>query len=517
MSEQVGAVEPRIFTPPLRELSPTTSRGDAFIVFCREVLGVELYPWQKWLARHAMELNSDGTYRYRRVLVMVGRQNGKTMFASCLAAWWLFVESHEEPGRRPDEFKVVGVAQNLPTAALPYQWVSARCEPKPASPEDAARTIPALAALTSRVVKARGSEEIIAKSGARYQIREGKAARGQPAARVLMDEVREQHKWDGWNATSQTTKSFVNGQLWAITNAGNARSVVLQHLRTEALAQAELAGREGEAYAEAEGADPTIGFFEWSAPEDARPLDEDAILAANPSIGYSGLTVAKCRSDYGSMPEADYRAEVLCQYVPAKTTPYIDPKDYAACVVQEGTYKVAEGARTVWAVDTSADRKYTSIAGAVMCEDGIPLVALVREPRLSMLPVPDEMAALAREAGQYEVMLQERGCPAMEFAQPFEDKGLNVRRVPGSWFGIATGRLRDAIRERRVRFVQQESIELAVSAGVTRHYGETDAWDRRASAVDIAPLVACTLALYGLENPVDVPLSAYERRGFVSI
>lgn len=515
MRDGKGFTEPRIYTPPLRELTPETSNGFAFIDFCRDVLGVELYPWQKWLARHAMELNEDGTYRFDRVLVMVARQNGKTTFASCLAAWWLFVEAHIEPRKRPEQFKVVGIAQNIKTAALPYQWVLERCDPRPPTPEDAERVIPVLGDATSRIVRARGAEEIITKAGARYEVREGTASRGQPAARVLMDEIREHHKWDGWNSVSNTTKDFANGQLWGITNAGEARSVVLNTLREEALTQVELARSPD--YPKMEEADETLGFFEWSAPEDADPLDEDAILAANPSIGYGGITVKKCRASYRSMTEAAYRAETLCQYVPATVTPYIDPKDYEACVVADGSYTVPAGARTVWAVDTSADRKYTSIAGAVMCDDGVPLVALVRDPRLSMVPIPDEVANLAREASQFEVMIQERGCPAMEFVQPLEERGLNVRRVPGSWFGVATGRMRDAIREGRVRFVQQESVAAAVSAGVTRHYGETDAWDRRASVVDIAPLVACTLALYGLENPIDVPLSAYETRGLMKL
>ena len=521
--EKRGHVVPRLYTPPLREISPTTSNGDAFILFCKAYLGVELYPWQKWLARHAMELNSDGTHRYRRIIVLVGRQNGKTRFASCLTAWWLFVESNSEPAidrhaiRDPHDFVITGEAQNMKTALRPYTWLVDRCDPD-IKQADASLRVPELVNLTRKVVKKNGDDHIVAKNGAVYEIRAGGSTRGTPAARVLMDEVREQHNWDDWVSTSQTTRSFVNGQLWAISSAGDARSVVLNHIRGEGLEQFRLSTEYGDGYLEADGADPTIGLFEWSAPDDAKPLDEEAMLAANPSIGWSGITLATCRSDYRSMPEHRYRAEVLCQYVPAKTTPYIDPHDYEACLVKEGSYKVAKGARTVWAVDTSADRRYTSIAGAVMCEDGIPLVALVREPRMSMLPVPDEMAALADESGQREVMIQERGCPAMEFAQPFEDRGLTVRRVPGSWFGIATGRLRDAIRDKRVRFLEgQESVALAVSGGITRRYGETDAWDRRASAVDIAPLVACTLALYGLENPVDVPLSAYERRGLMRL
>ena len=142
-------------------------------------------------------------------------------------------------------------------------------------------------------------------------------------------------------------------------------------------------------------------------------------------------------------------------------------------------------------------------------------MALAREPRLGMMWLPDEMERLATEAGWDEVLFQERGCPAMEFQQPLKDKGLSVRPVQGPWFGVATGRFRDAVRDRRVRFLRQEPLELAVSAGVTRRFGENDGWDRRSSAVDIAPLVACTLALYGLEVETDIklPVSAYESRG----
>lgn len=511
--EARGYTVPRVFTPPLRELTPQTTRGYELCAFAEQVLGVKLFPWQQWLAHHALELNTDGTYRYRRLLVMVGRQNGKTTFASVLAAWWLFLDSLREPGRTPDEFMVLGVAQNLDIAELPYRAVRDWCDPNPPTLEEKARTLPMLVEHTLKVRRANGQQMIETSHGASYEVRDAAHSRGKSAARVLMDEVREQTRWTAWNAVSQSPKSFVNGQLWGITNAGRPDAVVLRHMLNEGQTQAKMALEHGSAYTEQRDADPTIGLFEWSAEPDCAPLDEQAILQANPSIGYSGLTVATCKSDYRTMPEADYRTEVLCQFVDAKVLPYIDPKEYRECIAAEGSFSVRRGERTVWAVDVSEDRAYTSVAGAVMCDDGIPLVALVRAPTLGMLWLPDELEAMAREAGQYEVMLQERGCPAMEFRQPLTDKGLQVRAVPGSWFGIATGQFRDAIRDRRVRFIEQKPVDLAIQSAVTRKYGETDAWSRRDSAADIAPVVACSLALYGLVNPVDVPLSAYEGRG----
>lgn len=59
--EEKGYAEPRIWTKPLRELTPETSLGFEVIDYAREVLHVELRPWQKWLLIHALELNEDGS------------------------------------------------------------------------------------------------------------------------------------------------------------------------------------------------------------------------------------------------------------------------------------------------------------------------------------------------------------------------------------------------------------------------------------------------------------------------
>jgi phage terminase large subunit-like protein len=55
------------------------------IEFARLFLGLELRPWQKWLLIHALELTPDGRYRFRKVVIIVGRQNGKTKLIEVLA------------------------------------------------------------------------------------------------------------------------------------------------------------------------------------------------------------------------------------------------------------------------------------------------------------------------------------------------------------------------------------------------------------------------------------------------
>ena len=51
----MGKTEPRIWTPPLRELTPDTSLGFACVEYARTVLRKNLYPWQEWALIHALE------------------------------------------------------------------------------------------------------------------------------------------------------------------------------------------------------------------------------------------------------------------------------------------------------------------------------------------------------------------------------------------------------------------------------------------------------------------------------
>ena len=87
----VGVTEPRIFTPPLRELTEETSLGFAAIRFAENVLKVHLLPWQRWLLIHMLELREDGSFRFRNVVVLVARQNGKTHLSKVLSLFFLFV------------------------------------------------------------------------------------------------------------------------------------------------------------------------------------------------------------------------------------------------------------------------------------------------------------------------------------------------------------------------------------------------------------------------------------------
>lgn len=497
-----GSTEPRIFSRPLRKLTPKTSLGFEVIDFARDVLGVILFPWQCWLLIHALELLPDGRYRFRRVIVLVARQNGKTTLMGVLAAWWLAVDSRRHPDKVPAfKFKVVGIAQNLDIAREPWEQVKLWCNPNPANDADAALAIPALRKHALKVVDAHGQEAIYEDNRAHYEIRAD--ARGKPATRVILDEIREQHDWKVWNAVSQTTKSFWSGQMWAISNAGDSRSVVLKKEREIGIKQVQLQSKKKQF-------DTSLGLFEWSALDGCALDDVDAILQANPSIGYGGITVADCISDSQSMQEAGYRTEVLCQWVTAKVDSYINPAAWRACEVSPFAVDIPHGQRTVWGVDVSHDRSVSCVAAATTDASGHTFVE-VRERRPGMLWVPDFLSELAEASGSREVALQSKGCASMEFIGPLTERGLDVMGVDGSHIGIATGRFRDRVRDRSLIHVAQPAVDEAISAGVVKTVAENVAWDRRRSIADISGLVAETVALYELETHVDeTPSSAYE-------
>lgn len=287
-----GTTTPRIWT----KRNTGKSRGKDFHAFARDILGIELFPWQEWVTEQALQVDSDGHYIYDTIVIIVARQNGKTLLASSLAAWWLYEDLRNEPDRLHDA-RVLGVAQNLAIAEKPWSkvadWYDAR--------ETNDRQIPLLSSDTDHVFRGNGNKTIKLENGVTYSARDGYNSRGESASRVLLDELREQTNFKAWNSVSQVTKTYRDGQVWAITSGGTGEAVVLNQLRDAALA-------------EIDDPDATIAIFEYSAPAGCEIDDETALLAANPSCGYMpSLTLDRLKKDAKKYTENDYRQEVMSQ------------------------------------------------------------------------------------------------------------------------------------------------------------------------------------------------------------
>ena len=180
MSALVGRTEPRVFTPPLRELTPETSYGFSVVEFAETVLGVDLFPWQRWFFVHALEANEDGSFRFRIILLLVARQNGKTTVARILSLWALFVLQVT---------LVLGTAQNLDTSEDTWEGAVEMVESNPE-----------LADELRRVVRVNGKKAMELVCGGVYKVAAAsrKAGRGKTSDVVLLDELREHLNWEAW-------------------------------------------------------------------------------------------------------------------------------------------------------------------------------------------------------------------------------------------------------------------------------------------------------------------------------
>jgi hypothetical protein len=304
-----------------------------------DIIGEPLLPWQRWAAIHALETLPDGNYRFRTVLILVARQNGKSSLKRTVSLWRLYID-----GAR----LVLGVAQDVSLAR--EQWQMAL---------DTIQASADLSAELDQVRRVNGDEWFKLQTGGRYKIAASnrRAGRGLSIDELNIDELREQRSWDAWGALSKTTMARGNAQTWAMSNAGDDESVVLNQLREAALG------------------DPggSIGLFEWSA-EDGCDLDDPrAWQAANPGLGHT-INVAAIRSALATDPPNVFRTEVLCQKVD-QLDGAIDLAAWKACADASGTMDAYRG-RIAACFDMSPDGRHATLAVAAVQADGRPRVEI---------------------------------------------------------------------------------------------------------------------------------------------
>lgn len=275
----MGRTEPRLFTPPRRPLNRKTSLGFEVIDFARAI-GETLLPWQEWALIHALELNRDGSFRFRTILILVARQNGKSSLARIVTLWRLYLD-----GAR----LVLGAAQDVTQAR--EQW-SFCLEMINACPDLKAE-------LSGKPRHVNGDEWFRVMGGGRYKITAAneKAGRGMSADLLLIDELKTHTDWRAWGSLESTTRATPRAQTWAMSNMGGDEAVVLNRLRDKALS----------------GTDEQLGIFEWSAPEGCEISDRQAWAQANPALGYL-FDESSIESAMVGPPEV-VRAETLCQAV----------------------------------------------------------------------------------------------------------------------------------------------------------------------------------------------------------
>ena len=369
-TDKYGSAEPRVCTPPMRELTPETSLGFQVIDFAREVLGVILLPWQRAALIRMLELRPDNSLRFQTVVVLVARQNGKSTLAQILTIWLLCIYGWP---------LILGTAQDLDVAEALWEEVV-----------EIVQGNDELAASIENIVKVNGKKALVLDTGSKYKVKAAnrRAGRGLSGNLVLLDEIREHQNWDAWGAITKTTMARAESLILALSNAGDITSRVLRYLRLlghkaigdpDGINAAEADSEHGptqfdldtmarfapdepdEDEDEFDGLDlddleeedleqdeETLCLLEWSATPGRDRRDKQGWRQANPSLGYSitwRKVAAACKTD----PEWIFRTEVLCQWNDGATSGPFEPGSWESTTI--ATTRDAEG-REVIASDT---------------------------------------------------------------------------------------------------------------------------------------------------------------------
>lgn len=350
-NKPLGLTVPRLWTPPLRELTPATTLGYDIAAFAEEDLRMPLDPWQEWTVIHGFELLPDGRTRFKKLLVLVARQNGKTHLCVVLCLYWMFVQ------RVP---QVLGTSTKLEYAK--ESWAEAkklaRSIPemnKEVSHRGAVKTVNGGVLLWRADEKEREKE-----TGSKYTIAPAneEGGRSKTVDRLVLDELRQHHSYDAWDAAAPTTKVPWSSMIIGASNAGNDKSVVLNDWRDEAIK-----------FIETGEGDPRVGLIEYSAVETARPDDIMALAQANPNLNRRGndsddlLAEARTAMRVGGKKLAGFKTESMCIHVKA-SDPAVTPEEWKEC---EGVGDLsAFRSRIVLCFDFSIDEMHATLVAAAM-------------------------------------------------------------------------------------------------------------------------------------------------------
>lgn len=526
---RLGKTEPRLWTRPLRDLTPDTSLGFEAID-AAAIAGRHLHPWQEWFLIHSLELalgsfasDEFPVLRFKTVLLLVSRQNGKSFIMSTRLLWRMLM--WDGPEAEPP--LILGAAHKL-NAAEEILDLSTKALQRSAGRKYIAHK--------SNV---NGNKYLELSNGSRYKCEAASddGGRGLSVTDLAFDELRQQRDWESWSALTNTTNARFSSQVLAVSNAGTAKSDVLRGLRKQGLARM----ADWEQYVEAgvqsveefaNSHDTTMGLFEWSAPDDCGIWDRDGWAQANPSMGYEdehGIAyvteemLASKAALVGvggaeGVPEHVFRTENLCQWVT------IDAESPFGAGVWESRHDpdsaIVKGSPVVLSVDVSANREMSYFAVAGWREDGSAHVEVIAQRAGTEWVVPTLLEKFP-SIGAETIVVQSKGAPASALIEHLLAAGLPVMECGGADLGAAMGAFYDAVKNGHVFHVAQPVLDVAAATAVTKQLGDVFVLNRSKSPSDVAPLIAAEQAYWGLtvltSRAGKPKTSSYETRGMVVV
>lgn len=451
---------------------PHTSSAGRDCVDLAASLGMHLDGEQALTLDAILAERPDGTWAAFEAAVIAARQNLKTYLLQALVLADLFLFGSK---------LVIWTAHLFPTTMEAFRDLKAILEGN----DHLRRRV-------KKISEANGEESFELLSGQRllFRARSKSGGRGLSGDRVILDEA---FALGGSEMGSllPTMSARPNPQVVYASSAGKVDSHVLRGVRDRGRA----------------GGDPSLAYVEWCAPvadcEDPRcghllgwpgcALDNvEAWRLANPAMGRR-ISEQHVAAERRALPPAEFARERLGWWE--------DPAGAAAGlpmnVWEASASKAKRGKLLALAVDVTPDLSYASVGRASQSRAGLLLDLAVHRRGTGW--VADEVDRLRGDSGVPVVV--DLGSPAAVVAA---DLGETVNPAARDVAHACSGLL-DALTNRAAWHAPAAALDAAVKGATRRPMGESWAWSRRNSLVDISPLVAVTLALWGARQPVEEP------------
>jgi hypothetical protein len=471
----LGAQRPsHLWLPP-----SVSSAGEEAIELCR-VARLHLDPWQELVVAGGLGEREDGKWAAFEVGVDVSRQNGKggILEGRELAGLFLFGER-----------LITHSAHQYDTSMEAFRRLLMLIE-----------DTPDLDQLVQRVVRSHGEEGIELKSGQRirFRTRTKGGGRGFTGDLLVLDEAMDLPEAT-LGALLPTLSARPNPQVWY------AGSAVDQNVHEHGIVFARVRAR-GRA-----GGDTSLAWFEFSAADSLDDLDRviddpEAWARANPALGIR-ITLEQIARERASMDPRTFAVERLG----TGDWPSLEPAEYAT--ISREAWDACEDIDSQandpvrFAIDVRPDRSKSAISVAGTRTDGRRHFEVI-EHKTGTDWVADRAADLTRKHRSGPVMLDEKS-PAAALLPKLKKAGVRVETIAAAEYAQACGAFVDAINDRDAHHLGTPELTAAVRSAVQRPLGDAWAWSRKNSAVDICPLVACTIALWGVKQTPSEPLIAW--------
>ncbi len=444
-----------------------------------------LDPWEEFVLASSLGERPDGRWAAKEVGLVVPRQNGKgeILLAREIAGLFLLGER-----------LIIHSAHEFSTALEHFRRLMDILEGN----EEFARRI-------KSSTWGNGKEGIELTTGQRvkFKARTKGGGRGFSADCLVLDEAMDLPV-PAHGAMFPTLSARPNPQVWyagsAVDQNVHEHGIVLAGIRARGM----------------KGGDPALAYFEWSADADLADMsdiagDRSVWAQANPGLGIR-ITAEHIALEQRSMDPRTFAVERLgvgdWPSLGTDEGDEITREQWAACEDPNSTPVDP----VAFAFDVRPDRQSSAVSVAGFREDGLRHVEVL-EHKSGTRWVLDYLEERV-ERHDCGPVLFAANSPAAALKKGLEERGIPFEEVSGTDYSQACAAFVDDVAEGQLRHRVDLSLAAAVRGAKKRPLGDAWAWSRKNSAVDITPLVSCSLARWAVT--VDRP-SVYEQRGVLVV